>query len=489
MKSWKNVVSKLIMVIFAGVLFFSVQTNTYAATKLTAPEAGWKRYDDTNGAFVYLGENWIYQTGSASLFNSTQHYSSQGMGGNEVRFKFYGTKMRLISSTGPAFANDISVIIDGVSEKFSAKLATTTVERQQLIYEKTNLSLGIHEVKLISGTNGDWRLDIDAVDIDETGYLMASVGSQLKTPEDGWKRYDDTQSEIKYLGEWLYASASTNDSNNSYNKTLSWSNSPEATISFKFKGTKLRVIAIKSRIDGDAIPITIDGVNQTYNLYIDSTTKSYMPLVFEKTGLEDGIHTVTIGVQNGHYSNLDAIDIDDTGYLINTDLSAPIDLSAEAVKAKIDLNWTSVTKATSYNIKRSTTEGGPYETIASNVTNTTYTDINVATGVKYYYVVSAVNGAGEGEDSNEVSAMPLVDNGRAILTIYLTNGTEKEYDLSMTEVNAFIDWYDQKDAGVGPAKYAFTKAWNKGPFLKRTEYVVFDKILTFSVDEYEADEE
>ncbi|MNC51032.1 hypothetical protein D3C75_1003070 [compost metagenome] len=85
--------------------------------------------------------------------------------------------------------------------------------------------------------------------------------------------------------------------------------------------------------------------------------------------------------------------------------------------------------------------------------------------------------------------MLLVDNGRAILTIYLTNGTEKEYDLSMTEVNGFIDWYDQKDAGVGPAKYAFTKTWSKGPFIKRTEYVVFDKILTFNVDEYEADEE
>ncbi|MEC0170826.1 galactose oxidase [Paenibacillus graminis] len=56
----------------------------------------------------------------------------------------------------------------------------------------------------------------------------------------------------------------------------------------------------------------------------------------------------------------------------------------------------------------------------------------------------------------------------------------------MTEVNAFIDWYDQKDAGTGPAKYAFKKVWNKGPFSKRTEYVIFDKILTFNVDEYTA---
>jgi hypothetical protein len=75
---------------------------------------------------------------------------------------------------------------------------------------------------------------------------------------------------------------------------------------------------------------------------------------------------------------------------------------------------------------------------------------------------------------------------RAILTITMTNGLEKEYDLSMTEVNAFIEWYDKKEAGVGPAKYAFNKTWNKGPYKKRTEYVIFDKILTFNVDEYSA---
>ncbi|WFR62118.1 discoidin domain-containing protein [Paenibacillus amylolyticus] len=145
-------------------------------SEMLTPDEGWKRYDDSHPAFLYLGENWIFQTQTATptLYNATHHYSARGMGGNEVRFKFYGTKMRLISSIGVTFANDISVVIDGVSEKFSAKIAAnaaTTDERQRLTYEKTNLPLGIHEVKLISGTNGDWRLDIDAIDIDSTGRL------------------------------------------------------------------------------------------------------------------------------------------------------------------------------------------------------------------------------------------------------------------------------------------------------------------------------
>lgn len=71
----------------------------------------------------------------------------------------------------------------------------------------------------------------------------------------------------------------------------------------------------------------------------------------------------------------------------------------------------------------------------------------------------------------------------------MTNGLEKEYDLSIPEVNTFIDWYDAKDAGTGPVKYKFVKTWNKGPFKTRTEYVIFDKILTFNVDVYEPEEQ
>ncbi|KKC49547.1 galactose oxidase [Paenibacillus sp. D9] len=70
----------------------------------------------------------------------------------------------------------------------------------------------------------------------------------------------------------------------------------------------------------------------------------------------------------------------------------------------------------------------------------------------------------------------------------MVNGLEKEYDLTVQEVSAFIAWFDTKDAGTGPAKYAFNKTWNKGPFSERTEYVIFEKILTFNVDEYSTKE-
>lgn len=80
---------------------------------------------------------------------------------------------------------------------------------------------------------------------------------------------------------------------------------------------------------------------------------------------------------------------------------------------------------------------------------------------------------------------PEPSGNKAILVVTMTTGLEKEYDLSMDEVNAFINWYDTKDAGSGPSKYAINKHNNNiGPFNKRTDYVIFNNILTFEVNEY-----
>ncbi len=77
---------------------------------------------------------------------------------------------------------------------------------------------------------------------------------------------------------------------------------------------------------------------------------------------------------------------------------------------------------------------------------------------------------------------------RVILVVTMINGLEKEYDLSMAEVNAFTAWYDAKDAGAGPSRFVINKhSNNKGPFSKRTDSVIFNNILTFEVSEYTLD--
>ena len=86
--------------------------------------------------------------------------------------------------------------------------------------------------------------------------------------------------------------------------------------------------------------------------------------------------------------------------------AAPSGLTAAAANAQVGLTWVGSTDAVSYRVHRGTTSGGPYSAIAAGLTATSYSDTTVTNGVAYYYVVTALNGAGESTNSNEAAATP-----------------------------------------------------------------------------------
>jgi parallel beta-helix repeat protein len=85
--------------------------------------------------------------------------------------------------------------------------------------------------------------------------------------------------------------------------------------------------------------------------------------------------------------------------------ATPTGLAATASNAQVALSWTASSGATSYNVQRSTTSGGPYSQIGTPAT-ATWTDTSVTNGTQYFYVVSAVNPAGASANSAQVSATP-----------------------------------------------------------------------------------
>jgi len=113
---------------------------------------------------------------------------------------------------------------------------------------------------------------------------------------------------------------------------------------------------------------------------------------------------------------------------------APTGLSATPGGAQVNLSWSVSAGATGYNVKRSTTNGGPYTVIGNNVATTGYLDTTAANGTTYYYVVSALNTAGESANSTQVSATPF-----APLTAYWTNtisGPPQNWNVNANWTNA-----------------------------------------------------
>jgi len=85
----------------------------------------------------------------------------------------------------------------------------------------------------------------------------------------------------------------------------------------------------------------------------------------------------------------------------------PSGLAATPGYTQVSLSWNTSANAASYNLKRSSTSGGPYTTIAGS-TGTSFVDTGLANGTTYYYVVSARNITGESANSAEVSATPFI---------------------------------------------------------------------------------
>ena len=123
-----------------------------------------------------------------------------------------------------------------------------------------------------------------------------------------------------------------------------------------------------------------------------------------------------------------------------TDLTppeAPTGLTATAGDATVDLAWDAAPGAAGYYVYRSPVSGGGYARLnGTPLAGLAYTDDTVVNGRLYYYVVTAVDGAGnESGRSNEAEALPHLVIGWANLqwppsivhTISALNPTENIY--------------------------------------------------------------
>ena len=144
--------------------------------------------------------------------------------------------------------------------------------------------------------------------------------------------------------------------------------------------------------------------------------------------------------------------------------ATPTGLMATPANAQVSLTWAASATATSYNVKRSTTTGGPYTKISSP-TATNFTDTNLANGTTYFYVVSAVNATGESANSVQASATPVAPRqSPAAPTGLIAAGGNAQVSLSWTASSGATSYHLKRSTTTGgpytqisaPATTSFT---------------------------------
>ena len=94
-------------------------------------------------------------------------------------------------------------------------------------------------------------------------------------------------------------------------------------------------------------------------------------------------------------------------------------------------------------------------------------------------ITAKIEGTDISATSTVIVKKPNTEFSNAIISITLVNGITKEYDVTNTVLNNYLNWFD---SAQGTSTFKFSKTIS--PYKKVTEYIVHDKIASFEVREY-----
>jgi C1A family cysteine protease len=244
------------------------QTANTAADDYTYTVAP-TRYQQNATGITYTGTWSTVSTSSASGSSYTRSSSSSA----SAAFAFNGTSVSLIATKGSSMGK-ANVSIDGGTATVVDLSSTSTAVYQQTVFAAAGLTAGLHTVKITwySGNTSGKYIDLDAVDI---------VGT-IATAQ----RVEQTDSHLQYATTWTTVSGS------SYSGSSIATVNAASSVTIKFTGASLNVIAAKARAYGK-MSISLDGgTATTVDLYSYST--SYKQTVWKSGLLVPGSHTVKI---------------------------------------------------------------------------------------------------------------------------------------------------------------------------------------------------
>ena len=255
------------------------------------------RYQQNDTHLSYAGGWLAYLSGYASG-GSFDYANSSGAA---VNVSFQGTYLAWIAKTGPQYGK-ARVSLDG-GDAFTVDLYSPTAYYKRCVYstgllEDTGHTLGITWTGTKNSASTSYLVDVDAVDV------MGSL-TPAPPPPPVPSLYQQSDARIAHLGSWSYA-AQTPASGGSFHHTTS----AGAGVIVSFTGTSVALLAKTAANYGKALVRLDGGTAEPVDLY--SSKALYQQVVYEKQGLDNAAHTLTI-----EYAGLK--NTASAGYLINVD--------------------------------------------------------------------------------------------------------------------------------------------------------------------------
>lgn len=246
--------------------------------------------------------SWTYSSGVPGMINEDQTYSSET--GAYAELTFTGTGVKWIGATSSNFGC-ANVYIDGVLVLANFDLYSNPPVYPIDLYSINNLPYGAHTIKIeVTGNknpaSSGFYVSVDAFEV-------SKVASMPDPQETYTVNDDDIRVEYQPMWDYLYHIGL-------YNNDHRQSDVTGAVAEFTFTGTSISWIGAYSTNLGKA-NIYIDGVLEVAELDLYGDPVELQVVVFSKTDLPYGEHTIIIevaGTRNplseGYYVTIDALE-------------------------------------------------------------------------------------------------------------------------------------------------------------------------------------
>lgn len=395
------------------------ENSAVIGSQLVKPEIGWNRYDSTNSAKIVGGPDTPLIQDHISYYKGSSAFYRVN---NTVTFTMNGTKFRIIAAIFDSRSTSLEVSIDGdIVDVYSANISALNKNQlQRLVYEKNNLSPGTHVVE-IKSLDKLRIFEIDAIDVD--GKLLAP--GEIPSDIEAITLDKNSLELLEGTNDKLNAIISAE---NATNTKVIWTSSDES----------------------------IATVDQNGNV----------------TALKEGVVTVTAQVEN---TNLSA----------NCIVTVKKQSGTESESIKLDKNnfellegskdKLTATVLPENSINKNVVWSSSDESIAIVDQDGNVTAIREGTAI----ITAKIENTDIAATSTVIVKKPISESSSAILSITLVNGITKEYDVTNTVLNNYLNWFE---SAQGTSTFKFIKTIS--PYKKVTEYIVHDKIASFEVREY-----